>query len=183
MENSINWLLILIALSAGFVLGLGTAFMLRLLQAKTAREIADELFRESEGQRKAQLDTVIENVKASFGSMSLDALAKSTEEFLKLAKARLESEREVNIKELDAKKGLIDQQLQRMTGELENVSKLMQDLEKDRIEKFGELAHHLQAVGEQTKALTQRPARCAKPWQAVKRAVNGVSAWPKMSCG
>lgn len=150
-----NWLFILIALIAGFVLGLGAAFLLRLVQSKTAREIADELFRESEGQRKAELDTVIENVKASFGSMSLDALAKSTEEFLKLAKARLEAEREVNLKELDAKKGLIDQQLQRMTGELENVSKLMQDLEKDRGEKFGELAHHLHVVGEQTKALTQ----------------------------
>jgi len=150
-----NWLLILIALLAGFVLGFGAAFILRLVQAKTAREIADELFHESEEQRKAQLDTVIENVKASFGSMSLDALAKSTEEFLKLAKARLEAEREVNVKELDAKKSLIDQQLQRMTGELDNVSKLMQDLEKDRVEKFGELAHHLQVVGEQTKALTQ----------------------------
>ena len=150
-----NWLLILIALIAGFILGLGAAFLLRLVQSKTARELADELFRESETQRKAQLDSVIENVKASFGSMSLDALAKSTEEFLKLAKARLESEREVGARELDAKKGLIDQQLQRMTGELENVSKLMQSLEKDRVEKFGELASHLKIVGEQTKALTQ----------------------------
>jgi len=150
-----NWLLILIALIAGFVLGLGAAFILRLVQGKTAREFADELFRESEMQRKAQLDTVIENVKASFGSMSLEALSKSTEEFLKLAKARLESEREVGARELDAKKGLIDQQLQRMTGELENVSKLMQSLEKDRVEKFGELASHLKIVGEQTKALTQ----------------------------
>jgi DNA recombination protein RmuC len=150
-----NWLLILIALIAGFVLGLGAAFILRLVQGKTAREFADELFRESEMQRKAQLDTVIENVKASFGSMSLEALSKSTEEFLKLAKARLESEREVGARELDAKKGLIDQQLLRMTGELENVSKLMQSLEKDRVEKFGELASHLKIVGEQTKALTQ----------------------------
>jgi len=150
-----NWLLILIALIAGFVLGLGAAFILRLVQGKTAREFADELFRESEMQRKAHLDTVIENVKASFGSMSLEALSKSTEEFLKLAKARLESEREVGARELDAKKGLIDQQLQRMTGELENVSKLMQSLEKDRVEKFGELASHLKIVGEQTKALTQ----------------------------
>jgi len=150
-----NWLITLIALIAGFILGLGAAFMLRLVQSKTARELADELFRESETQRKAQMDTVIENVKASFGSMSLDALAKSTEEFLKLAKARLESEREVGARELDAKKGLIDQQLQRMNGELENVSKLMQGLEKDRVEKFGELASHLKIVGEQTKALTQ----------------------------
>jgi DNA recombination protein RmuC len=150
-----NGLAILFALIIGFAAGLAAAYVLRLMQGKTAREFADELFRESEMQRKAQLDTVIENVKASFGSMSLEALSKSTEEFLKLAKARLESEREVGARELDAKKGLIDQQLQRMTGELENVSKLMQSLEKDRVEKFGELAGHLKIVGEQTKALTQ----------------------------
>jgi DNA recombination protein RmuC len=150
-----NWLLILIALIAGFVLGLGAAFILRLVQAKTAREFADELFRDSEAQRKAQVDEIVENVKASFGSLSLDALSKSTEEFLKLAKARLESEREVSVKELDGKKSLIDQQLQRMTAELDNVSKLMKELEKDRIEKFGELSSHLKVVGDQTRALTQ----------------------------
>jgi len=150
-----NLLIILTALIAGFVLGLGAAFVLRLVQSKTARELADELLRESEAQRKTQMDAVIENVKASFGSMSLDALAKSTEEFLKLARARLESEREAGARELEAKKGLIDQQLQRMTVELENVSKLMQGLEKDRVEKFGELASHLKIVGEQTRTLTQ----------------------------
>jgi DNA recombination protein RmuC len=150
-----NWLLVLIALIAGFILGLGAAFILRLVQSKTAREFADELFRESEAQRKAQIDAVVENVKASFGSLSLDALSKSTEEFLKLAKARLESEREVSVKELDGKKGLIDQQLQRMTTELDNVSKLMKELEKDRVEKFGELSSHLKVVGDQTRVLTQ----------------------------
>jgi DNA recombination protein RmuC len=150
-----NWLLIVIALIAGFILGLGAAFMLRLVQAKTARELADELFRDSEAQRKAQVDEIVENVKASFGSLSLDALSKSTEEFLKLAKARLESEREVGVKELEGKKGLIDQQLQRMTAELDNVSKLMKELEKDRVEKFGELSSHLKVVGDQTRALTQ----------------------------
>ena len=150
-----NWLLVLIALIAGFILGLGAAFILRLVQSKTARELADELFRESEAQRKAQIDAVVENVKASFGSLSLDALSKSTEEFLKLAKARLESEREVSVKELDGKKGLIDQQLQRMTTELDNVSKLMKELEKDRVEKFGELSSHLKVVGDQTRVLTQ----------------------------
>jgi DNA recombination protein RmuC len=94
-------------------------------------------------------------MKASFGSLSLDALSKSTEEFLKLAKAKLESEREVGVKELDAKKVLIDQQLQRMGAELDNVAHLMQELEKDRIEKFGALASQLKTAGEQTAALAQ----------------------------
>lgn len=150
-----NWLAISVALFTGFCLGLLVAFALRLIQAKTAKELADELFRESEDQRKVTIDTMIENLKTSFGNLSLEALSKSTEEFLKLAKARLESEREVGIRELSAKKSLIDQELKNMSSELENVSKLMGELEKDRAEKFGELTNQLKAAGEQTIALAQ----------------------------
>ncbi|MCD6570997.1 MAG: DNA recombination protein RmuC [Deltaproteobacteria bacterium] len=150
-----SWLPIFIALLAGFILGLIVAFTLRLIQAKTAKELADELFQESEARRQANIDAIMENVKVSFGSLSFEALSRSTEEFLKLAKSRLESEREVGVKELDAKKSLIDQQLQRMTSELENVSKLMKELEKDRIEKFGELTSQLKVASEQTTSLMQ----------------------------
>ncbi|OIP64992.1 MAG: DNA recombination protein RmuC [Nitrospirae bacterium CG_4_9_14_3_um_filter_53_35] len=150
-----NWAPVLIALLAGFIIGLVVAFALKLIQAKTAKELAGELFRESETQRKADVDAVIENVKASFGSLSLDALSKSTEEFLKLSKVTLESEREGNIKDLEAKKGLIDQQLQRMTSQLENVSGLVKELEKDREKKFGELTTQLKITSEQTSSLTQ----------------------------
>ncbi len=150
-----NWLAISVALFTGFCFGLLVAFALRLIQAKTAKELADELFRESEDQRKAAIEEVIENVKTSFGNLSLEALSKSTDEFLKLAKARLESEREIGIRELTAKKSLIDQELKNMSSELENVSKLMGELENDRAEKFGELTNQLKAAGEQTIALAQ----------------------------
>lgn len=149
-----NWISFAMLLG-GFVLGLVTGFVLRLIHSKSAKELAAELFKESEVQRQKNVDTVIQSVKESFGNLSLSALSRSTEEFLKLARAKLESEREISAKELQEKKGLIDQQLQRMTTELENVSNLMQSLEKDRIEKFGELASQLKATGEQTSALAQ----------------------------
>ncbi len=150
-----DWLSALIGMTIGFVLGLLAALLLRLIQGKTAKELAEELFRESETQRKANIDSIIENIKASFGGLSLDALSKSTEEFLKLAKARLESEREISLKEFDAKKGLIDQQLHQMTSKLEDVSRLMKELEKDRVEKFGELASQLNTASQQTTVLMQ----------------------------
>jgi DNA recombination protein RmuC len=150
-----DWPLILVAFLAGSVLALAIAFALRFIQAKAAKEIAAELFRESESQRKANVDSVIENVKACFGSLSLEALSKSTEELLRLAQVRLESERQVALGELEAKKGLIDQQLQQMTAALEGVSNLMKDLERDRVEKFGELASQLKATSEQTTALME----------------------------
>jgi len=150
-----DWLSISIGICIGFVFGLLVSIVLRLQQAKTAKELAEELFHESEAQRKTHIDAILENIKASFGNLSFDALSKSTEEFLKLAKSRLESEREISLKELDGKKGLIDQQLQQMTSKLENVSTVIKELEKDRVEKFGQLTSHLNTATQQTTALMQ----------------------------
>jgi len=150
-----DWLTSLSGLIIGFLLGLLVSFFLKIIQGKSAKELAEELFRESEDQRNKYIDSIIENIKASFGTLSLDALSKSTEEFLKLAKSRLESEREIGLKELDSKKGLIDQQLQQMTSKLEDVSKIMKELEKDRIKKFGELSSQLNTATQQTAALVQ----------------------------
>src|SRR6266487_3303013 len=143
---------VLITLLSGFVLGLCITLVFRLIQRKTGREIAQELFRESEFQRQAGLNIVIENLKDSFAKLSLDALSSATEEFLKLAQVKLHSEREGNTQELETKKELIDQQLRRMSSELENVSKLMKDLENDRTQKFGELTSQLQTSSLQTQA-------------------------------
>ena len=146
---------LLLVFFAGFVISLVTAWILRQIQTKNAKELAEELFKESEAKRQLDLEAVLDHVKASFGSLSLDALSKSTEEFLKLAKAKLDAEREAGEKDLGTKKALIDQQLQRMNTELENVTNFMQGLEKDRVEKFGVLASQLKTAGEQTAALVQ----------------------------
>jgi len=163
-----NWLSIFIGICIGFVLGLLVSIVLRLQQGKTVKELADELFHESEAQRKANIDAILENIKSSFGNLSFDALSKSTEEFLKLAKSRLESEREISLKELDGKKGLIDQQLQQMTSKLENVSTVMKELEKDRVEKFGQLTSHLNTATQQTAALMQTTSQLREALASTK---------------
>ena len=113
-------ILILSGLVIGFILGLVAAFALRIIHSKTAKELADELFRESESRKKESINEVIDTV-------------------MKLGKEKLESEREINKTELNSKKELIDQQLINMTSELGKVSKLVNDLGKDREQKFGEL--------------------------------------------
>ncbi|MFC1883391.1 DNA recombination protein RmuC [Thermodesulfobacteriota bacterium] len=150
-----DWLPLIIALTLGFMLGIAVSFILRLIHSKTAKQMADEFYRDTEKWRKESLDSVLKDMKASFGNLSLKTLAISTEEFLKLAKARLETEREIGVKELDSKKGLIDEQLRNMTAELEKVSGLVKELEKDRIEKFGELTSQLESARKQTEVLTE----------------------------
>lgn len=133
MLTRMNWVEILSAVAVGVVAGgLLVAVALRWMQARTAKDLTEEM-------------------KASFGSLSLDALSK----FLDLAKTKLDAERETHSQDLEAKKGLIDQQLRQMTTELEKVSALVKDLEKDRVEKFGQLAAQLRATTEQTAALAQ----------------------------
>ena len=163
-----NWPSIFVGICIGFAFGLLVSIVLRLQQGKTAKELAEELFHESEAQRKAHIDAILENIKASFGNLSFDALSKSTEEFLKLAKSRLESEREISLKELDGKKGLIDQQLQQMTKKLENVSTVIKELEKDRVEKFGQLASHLNTATQQTTALMQTTSQLREALASTK---------------
>jgi DNA recombination protein RmuC len=163
-----NWFSVFIGICIGFGIGLLVSIVFRLQRGKTAKEIAEELFHESEEQRKENIDVILENIKASFGNLSFDALSKSTEEFLKLAKSRLESEREISLKELDGKKGLIDQQLQQMTKKLENVSTVIKDLEKDRVEKFGQLASHLNTATQQTTALMQTTSQLREALASTK---------------
>jgi len=141
-----SWIPILISLILGIFIGLGAAVVLRLIQAKTAKDLAEELCLRSESKNRENLMELIEGLKESFGSLSLEALSRSTQEFLKLAKATLEPEREATLKELDVRKEIIDRQLQRMTGELDKVSNLMKELERDRVEKFGELASQLKSA-------------------------------------
>lgn len=142
-----------VALALGFCLGFGAAWLARVFHVRAGRELAEELFRESEERRRAQMESVLADLKASFGNLSLDALSRSTEEFLKLAHERFEGQRAAGGLELESKKELIDQQLERMRLEMENVSKLVKELEKDRESKFGKLTQQLTHSVEQTAGL------------------------------
>jgi type II secretory pathway pseudopilin PulG len=93
-----HYLPLIVALIVGFALGLAAAVLFRITHTRSARQLAAELLSERETERRSDMETVIAHVKASFGSLSLEALSRSTEEFLKLAKARLDAEREVNVR-------------------------------------------------------------------------------------
>lgn len=105
--------------------------------------------------RKRQTEDLVKNMEARFGDLALKALSQSTSELLKLAGSQLKGDRETGAQDLEHKKALIEQRLHQMSGELEKVSRLVQTLEKDREEKFGELTNQLKNTGEQTAQLLQ----------------------------
>ncbi|NIA06395.1 MAG: DNA recombination protein RmuC [Actinobacteria bacterium] len=100
---------------------------------------------------KADKDAIIQAGRDALPALLQQAVSSATDELLKHSK----TQNEISAKNLDSKKALIDQTLQQMTTRLEAVKTLMQDLEKDRAQKFGEVAKHLQLAHEQTAVLTQ----------------------------
>ncbi|MFH2037147.1 MAG: DNA recombination protein RmuC [Candidatus Zixiibacteriota bacterium] len=150
-----DWLIALIIFVSGFLLGLILMSYLKRNQANSGREMAEKILAESEENKKEALNTIIDNIKNSFGNLSLEALSKSNTEFLRLAKEKLETEREFTSQEFGKKKELIDSQLHQMTAELNKVSGLISSLEKDRELKFGELTNQLKDAKEKTVELTK----------------------------
>ena len=141
-----SWIAVLGAVAVGVTAGgVLVVVALRWMQARAAKDLTEEM-------------------KASFGSLSLDALSK----FLEMAKSKLDAERDTHARDLEAKKGLIDQQLRQMTSELEKVSTLVKDLEKDRVEKFGQLASQLKTATEHTAALVQTTATLREALSSTK---------------
>lgn len=139
----------------GVVLGAAIVLIINWMHKKEAKTIAQELMVQSETQRVHDLEALINRIKESFGALSLDALSKNTEEFLKLAHETLATQTQVGEKELEGKKKLIDQTLEVMKGDLQKVQDLVAGFEKDREKKFGELSSQLRSTAEQTGKLQE----------------------------
>jgi DNA recombination protein RmuC len=139
----------------GALFGVAVAYIIYTLRKKEAKEIARELVSETESQKVQDLEALINKIKDSFGSLSLDALSKNTEEFLKLANETLSKQTQTGEKELEGKKKLIDQTLTAMKEDLQSVQHLVTNLEKDREQKFGELTSQLKQTTEQTRKLQE----------------------------
>ncbi|MDH5683820.1 MAG: DNA recombination protein RmuC [candidate division WOR-3 bacterium] len=139
----------------GLVVGVVILLIINWLRRREAKTIAQELISQTESQRVQDLEALINRIKESFGALSLEALSKNTNEFLKLANETLSKQTQLGEKELEGKKKLIDQTLEAMKGDLQKVQELMTTLEGDRAQKFGELANQLKATAEQTGKLQE----------------------------
>ncbi len=140
---------------SGVVVGALLVLFFNYLRKKETKAIAAELVAQAESQKTQDLEILLNKVKDSFGSLSMEALSKNTSEFLKLANESLSKQTQSGEKDLEGKKKLIDQTLQTMKTDLQKVEKLVTNLEKDRENKFGELNSQLKFTAEQTGKLQE----------------------------
>ncbi len=151
----------LIIFLLGLILGIVLTVIFFHLRRKDVENITSSLIQISEEQKEKERQQLIDYLKNSFSHISLEALSKSTEQFLQLANQTLARQLQSGSMTLEEKKKLIDQTFQSMQDELNKVQNLIQELEKDRIEKFGMLTQNLtetqktiQQLSETTNKLT-----------------------------
>lgn len=145
----------LIVFVLGAVFGALLMLLVNYLQKHRARELAQELVNQTQQQKTQELELLLGRVKEAFGSLSLEALKRNTEEFLKVANEVLSKQTRSGELELEGKKKLIDQTLEGMKADLLRVQNLITEFEKDRAAKFGQLEGHLSQALEQTRRLQE----------------------------
>ncbi|MDH4196546.1 MAG: DNA recombination protein RmuC [Candidatus Aminicenantes bacterium] len=138
---------------AGVVFGALVVLAVLLLRRREARSVARELVAETEAQKIQDLEVLLGRVRDSFGALSFEALKRNTDEFLKLANEKFSQQAQLGEKDLEGKKRLIDQSLEAMKGDLLKVQELISGFERDRSQKYGELAAQLRQASEQTTRL------------------------------
>jgi DNA recombination protein RmuC len=148
MENLVSFVI-------GAVFGALTVLVINWLQLKDTKKVAQELLSQMENQKIQDIENIISKIKDSFSILSSEALSRSINDFLKIANETLSKQTQAGQMELESKKKLIDQTLEKMKEELQKVQDLIHQFEKDRENKFGELANQLKYTAEHTLKLQE----------------------------
>lgn len=138
---------------AGLISGAAFVWFIMDKQQKDARKLTEELITHTNEQKVRELENMLSHIKDAFGSLSMEALSKSTNEFLKLANKTFTDQSKINENKLSGKKELIDQTLHNMKDELNRVQEVIKKIEHDRKQSYGELTTQLKHSVEQTKRL------------------------------
>lgn len=143
------------SVAISFVIGLALGAFGAGLLYRRRRELAAEAMRNFDAERERLLDAV----RTAFASLSRDALSANSDDFLRLAKTRLEQESTHAAQVLDGKKQLIDAQLGVMTSTLSDLHALLQTVDRERATSHGSLEAKLEKTSQATLQLQVTTAK------------------------
>ncbi len=132
----------------GLVIGAAIVVLIVHLRRRSIDTLARDLIAETETRRSEELDRTLTQLKDAFGALSRDALAVNSEEFLKLAKTRLENQTDAGASHLEEKKKLIDARLETVTKKVAELNQALHGAEKERRESFGRIIKELENTGQ-----------------------------------
>ncbi len=142
-------------LIVGFVLGAGVVLVVTTLRSRREQERVQQLLDESQRAKADEMSATVEQLKTIFSSLSREALSANTDDFLKLAKTRLDQQTTAGSEQLESKKKLIDASLTAMDKKLGDLTQLTQSLDKERRESVGAIKTELVKAAETTTKLTE----------------------------
>ncbi len=129
--------------------------------------LAQHLIEETQKQKVEELAILAGELKTAFAALSREALSANTDDFLKLAKTKLEQQTTQGEQALESKKKLIDARVEEMSSKLTRLNDLIQAVEKQRAESHGSLRMQLekatQATGELRETTGQLREALANP--------------------
>ncbi|MCB0282795.1 MAG: DNA recombination protein RmuC [Calditrichae bacterium] len=140
---------------SGFLLGALIIYFILSRQQKSVAQLAEELTRRTQFEKINELERLLRQVRESFGALSMEALSKSTDEFIKLANQKFFEQSRRSEENLQNKKSLIDQTLVNMKNELDKVQDVIGRIEKERKQSYGEISQQLKFSAEQTQRLQE----------------------------
>lgn len=128
------------------LIGAGIVFFIMRLQPTALKKITQNIQDASNEEKAKDIELIITQVENKFRDLSKNALSDNSKDFLVIAKGALADLTKLGEKDLEGKKELIDQTLKDMKQELDKVQNVVSELEKDREQKYGELATHLKTA-------------------------------------
>ena len=108
-------------------------------------------------------------ISETFKALSLDALSKNSDEFLKLAEKALEAKTSEGKKELESKKELIDQNIEAIGKTLSEVQKRIEDVGRTSGEKFSEVTTLIKKHEDVTSKLKETTERLSHALASPKK--------------
>jgi DNA recombination protein RmuC len=141
------------ALIIGVLAGASVALAIGYLYVRHTRSLAERMLAADSEQRAREVQVLLDRVKDAFGALSLEALSRNNNEFLRLANETLARQTVAGVKELEGQKNLIDATLHQIEKDLAGVQNLVSALEKDREQKFGEVSVQLRRTADETERL------------------------------
>ncbi len=103
--------------------------------------------------KAAEMSAVVGELRTAFSALSREALSANAEDFLRLAKSRLDQQTSLGDETLEGKKRLIDARLEEMGTKLGTLNSLIQNVETKRAEAHGALLRNLETNADVTRRL------------------------------
>ncbi len=136
-----------VSFGLGLLIGAVIVGVVVYFRRRSVESLTRDLIAETESRRSDELDRTLSQLKDAFGALSRDALAVNSEEFLKLAKTRLENQTDAGASHLEEKKKLIDARLETVTRKVSELNQALHGSEKERRESFGRIIKELENTG------------------------------------